>query len=286
MGIADVIPGVSGGTIAFIFGIYQQLINSIRLLDIKFLRLFISGQIVKSFFYVNGTFLSPLFLGIISAIILLSKIALWLLAHHPVLIYAFFFGLILATVPIIFYKIKRNSYVHLILLILSALATFFLVQMSPVTTPDSGWFIFLSGSLAICAMILPGISGAFILLLLGKYEFLLHAIHQRDLWVIFIFSCGMLIGIISFVRLLEFVFKRYHDQTIAILSGFVLGSLNKIWPWKEVVRWLQTPSGKMIPLTESNIVPVVDQQLFVALILMVGGFVVAYLLNHSQPNHR
>ncbi|HNV23873.1 MAG TPA: DUF368 domain-containing protein [Candidatus Omnitrophota bacterium] len=280
MGIADVIPGISGGTIAFILGIYEELIGAIRSFDSVFLKLVLQGKFQKAFCGVAWRFLFALLLGIAAAILLFSRMISWLLRDYPVLINAFFFGLILATIPIIVKIIKQWNKEKIVGLILSTVGTFYFVQMVPMATPETGWFVFLSGALAICAMILPGISGAFILLLLGKYQFILNAIHARDILTLIIFCLGIVFGILSFVRVLEWLFKRFHDMTIAILSGFVIGSLNKIWPWKNVLEFLTTDSGKIIVIKEVNILPSsFDGQFFFAFFLILLGYGTSFILH-------
>ncbi len=286
MGVADIIPGISGGTIAFILEIYEDLISALRSFDLKFVSLLVRGKFREASASVAWRFLSSLVLGIACAILILSRIVSWLLAEHPVLINAFFFGLILATIPIIAGAMKKWDVKKAVALLLSAVGTFFFVQLTPVSTPEVWWFIFASGALAICAMILPGISGAFILLLLGKYQFILNAIRSRDIFTILIFVLGMAVGILSFVRVLGWLFRKFHDMTIAVLAGFVIGSLNRIWPWKQVVETITTSSGRIIPVKEANIFPhVSDPQLIGALALIAAGIIVALLL-HAVPQRQ
>lgn len=274
MGIADIIPGISGGTIALMLGIYEQLIQSIRSFDLVFIKLIFQGKIKQAFDHVQWKFLITLLSGILTAILLLSKLISWLLQHHPIFIHSFFFGLILATIPIIAGIMKKWDLKKTVCLFISTILTFFLVGMSPISTSETWWFIFLSGALAICAMILPGISGSFILLLLGKYQFILNAIHQKDFGILIIFISGIIVGILSFVRILQFLLHRYHDITIAILTGFVIGSLNKIWPWKE-----NNPFSH--ELHNVNILPIINTQLFMALGIMILGFLTALLLSNK-----
>jgi len=286
MGIADVIPGISGGTIAFMLEIYEDLIKAIRSFDMIFVRLLLRGKFKEAFACVAWRFLGAVLFGICCAILLFSRVVSWLLLNHPVLINAFFFGLILATVPIIALVMKRWNAWKTLALALSSVGTFFFVQLVPVATPETWWFIFFSGALAICAMILPGISGAFILLLLGKYQFMLNAIHEREIGTILIFICGIVVGILSFVRVLEWLFERYHDLTIAILTGFVIGSLNKIWPWKKILQAVTTSSGKIIPVQEINTwPPAINGEFFLVIILACAGFLVAFGLHAIPQKH-
>lgn len=286
MGIADVIPGISGGTIAFMLEIYEDLIKAIRSLDMEFVKFMLRGKFKEASKSVAWRFLGALLSGIACAILLFSKVVSWLMVHYPVFLNAFFFGLIMATVPIIAKVMKKWDAIKLSALILSSIGTFYFVQMVPVKTPDTWWFIFFSGALAICAMILPGISGAFILLLLGKYQYMLNAIHERQIVTILIFLCGIVVGILSFVRVLEWLFRRYHDMTIAILTGFVIGSLNKIWPWKKVLQSMVTDSGKVIVIQDVNTLPpAIDGNFFMVILLACVGFGVAYLLHAIPQKH-
>lgn len=286
MGIADVIPGISGGTIAFMLEIYEDLIKAIRSLDMEFVKFMLRGKFKEASKSVAWRFLGALLSGIACAILLFSKVVSWLMVHYPVFLNAFFFGLIMATVPIIAKVMKKWDAIKLSALVLSSIGTFYFVQMVPVKTPDTWWFIFFSGALAICAMILPGISGAFILLLLGKYQYMLNAIHERQIVTILIFLCGIVVGILSFVRVLEWLFRRYHDMTIAILTGFVIGSLNKIWPWKKVLQSMVTDSGKVIVIQDVNTLPpAIDGNFFMVILLACIGFVVAYLLHAIPQKH-
>ncbi len=233
MGIADIIPGVSGGTIAFITGIYEDLIASIKSFDVKFVRLCCTFRFREAFHHASWKFLATVLLGILTAVFTLAKVMSWLLHNKPVLTYAFFFGLILATVPIIGQRLKRWTVPMMLLCFFAAGGMFYLVGMIPIHTPETMGFLFLSGALAICAMILPGISGAFILVLLGKYHYIIEAVSQHDFASLLIVAAGCAVGILTFVRVLNWVLTRHHDLTVAILTGLVLGSLRKVWPWKE-----------------------------------------------------
>lgn len=286
MGIADVIPGISGGTIAFMLEIYEDLIKSIRSFDLQFVKLLLRGKFKEASAAVAWRFLCAVVFGIACAILIFSRVVTWLMEHHPVLLNAFFFGLILATVPIVAQAMKKWDASKIIALVLSSIGTFYFVQLVPVQTPETWWFIFLSGALAICAMILPGISGAFLLLLLGKYQFILNALHEREIGIILIFVSGIVVGILSFVRVLEWLFRSYHDMTIAILTGFVIGSLNKIWPWKQVLQSITTDSGKVMVIQDANMWPAAfDGQVVAVIVLAIAGFVVAFLLHAIPQKH-
>ena len=233
MGSADVVPGVSGGTMALILGIYEDLILSLQSLSgpvfLSALRRFRLGAAFRA---VNGRFLVTLLAGIATAVLMFAHAITWLLETQQTLLYSLFFGLILASVFVVGRRVRRWTVAPLAALFLSAAGAFILVGLSPATTPDSPWFLVLSGALAICAMVLPGISGAFILLLLGKYVYVLDAIGHLDIVTIALFGFGALVGLLSFVRLLALLFTHHYDLTIALLTGFMFGSLRKIWPWK------------------------------------------------------
>jgi len=283
MGMADIIPGISGGTIAFLLGIYEDLISSIKSFDLKFVRLLCCFKVREAFSSVAWQFLGTLFFGIASAIVIFSKAISWLLLNQPVFLFSFFFGLILATVPVIAGIIKRWTFFKILAVAVSAYGTYFFVGMVPLVTPEASWFLFLSGAIAISAMILPGISGAFILVLLGKYQFILNVVNDRDILNLGIFLLGIGVGIVSFVRVLSWLFKKYHDLTVAIITGVIVGSLRKIWPWKEITETITTSHGKIIPVVEINILPSqFSGDVFVALAIMVAGFILALILNSSS----
>ncbi len=235
MGAADVIPGVSGGTIAFLMGIYQELIDSIKSLSSANLKLFFKGKFVEFWRAINGTFLVSLFLGILISVFSLARLMKYLLEFHPIPLWSFFFGLILASSVVILRQLDKWSLRNVISLVVGIVCAAYICLVSPSQTPDEYWFIFLSGAIAICAMILPGISGSFILLLLGKYHFVMSAVTELNIPVLCVFAAGAVIGILSFSHLLSWLLKKFYMATIALLSGFMIGSLIKVWPWKEQV---------------------------------------------------
>jgi len=263
MGAADVIPGVSGGTIAFIVGIYEELIETIRSINLKNLKLLFSFKLKEFWGAVNGNFLLSLLAGIAASFLLLAKTMTWLLQNERLLTYAFFFGLILASTYYVSKRIKKWGWSRVIAFVLGGVVAFFVTLVSPAETPNDLWFIFICGAVAICAMILPGISGSFILLLFSKYEYMMNALTKFQIWVILAFACGAAIGITSFSHLLSWLFRKYHDITVAVLSGFMLGSLNKIWPWKELV-------------SEKNILP--NEQIVPAIALILLGCAVVIVI--------
>lgn len=281
MGAADVVPGVSGGTIAFISGIYEELINTLKSIDLAALRLLLSGKIGDFWKAVNGNFLASVFGGIAISVLSLARVLGYLLENHPVLIWSFFFGLILASALLVGRKIRSRNTANIISLVLGAIIAFYITVAAPATTPTALWFVFLSGALAICAMILPGISGSFILLLLGQYRHILDSLSALRTDVLAVFLAGCAVGLLSFSRLLSWMFDRYHDLTVALLTGFMLGSLNKVWPWKQVLSTRIDSHGEEVPFLEKSVLPQAfdgDPQVLAAIGLAVFGFALIYYL--------
>jgi len=232
MGAADVVPGVSGGTIAFITGIYEELISSINEINLGAIKVLRKEGFVSFWKHINGTFFILLFSGIAFSVLSLAKIVLYLLETHPVLIWSFFFGLIIASTILVGKTISKWSNPIITFFMLGTLLALYISSIQTVASVDATWYIFLSGCIAICAMILPGISGSFILVLLGSYHVILGALESRQLGIIAVFMAGCLVGILSFARLLKYLFAKFKEVTIAVLTGFMLGSLYKVWPWK------------------------------------------------------
>jgi len=273
MGAADVVPGVSGGTIAFITGIYEELINSIKNINLMAIRLFFSGRWISFWKHINGNFLLSVFAGIFISVLSLARVLEFLLEHQPVLIWSFFFGLIIASSYVVARKIKNWDYARVVALVGGVGIAFYITSVTPATTTDARWFVLLSGGLASCAMILPGISGSFILLLLGKYAFALNAVNERIIMDLLLLAVGAVAGLVLFSNLLSWLLKRYHDATIAVLVGFMIGSLNKIWPWKETLETI-TVDGEVRPLVEKNILPsfgVPEHHVLIALLMALIG---------------
>ena len=244
MGAADIVPGVSGGTIAFITGIYEELVKSISSINFKIFSLLKDKNIKSVWQKINGNFLACIFSGILFSVFSLSKTITFLIKSYPVLVWSFFFGLILASSFIIGRTIRSWNFQKVISLIFGALIAFSITRLSPVENPESIFYIFMSGAIAICAMVLPGVSGSFILLLMGSYTLILKALNEFNLTVILVFSFGCLIGLLSFARLLSELFKSYRELTIAVLTGFLIGSIDKVWPWKIVVLTRVDSSGE------------------------------------------
>ena len=247
MGAADIVPGVSGGTMAFIFGIYEELINSIKTIGQReFIDAALHLRLREALSMINWTFLIPLGLGVLVAIFSLAGALEYFLTHQPVYLWSFFFGLIIASVIVIGGRIQQWNWGIIGAVILGAVGTYWLVSLVPAQTPDTWWFYMLTGALASAAMILPGISGAYILVMLGKYQSVLGAVNQRDFLTLALIAAGAAIGLVTFAQILSWLFKRYHDYTVAVLIGLLLGSLRKVWPWKVDVNWLVDENGRFV----------------------------------------
>jgi len=251
MGAADVVPGVSGGTMALIVGVYEELLGSLSSLNYQSLRVLKTQGFTAAWKAVNGSFLLALFAGVLVSIFSLATLISWLLNHHPILVWSFFFGLVLASVVYVGKQLSTWTLSSVLFAILAAFVAYHITTLQPLVFGESSaFFLFLAGSIAICAMILPGISGSFILVLLGAYKPVLEAVHTRNIPNILFFMTGAVIGLLTFSKLLKWLFVRYKDQTLAVLTGFILGSLNKIWPWKKTLTVLHVPSRKVIPFSE------------------------------------
>ncbi|MDF0715822.1 DUF368 domain-containing protein [Muricauda sp. 334s03] len=280
MGAADVVPGVSGGTIAFISGIYEELITSINNIDLSLIKILRTDGIKAVWDKVNGNFLTALFLGIFISVLSLAKFLSWLLENEPILLWSFFFGLVLASIFFVGKEITRWGLGTVVVLVFGAALAFFITQLPASDNTDSLPYLFLSGALAVCAMILPGISGAFILVLLGSYKTILDAVHEKDIKIILTVGVGAIFGLLSFARLLKWMFNHYKNITLALLTGFILGSLNKIWPWKKVLE-TKTFGEKTVVVDDMNVLPGAfegDSKLMLAIVLAILGFSLIFIL--------
>ena len=255
MGGADVVPGVSGGTVAFITGIYQELLDSIKSIDKQALQLLFKGRFKDLWLHVNGSFLLVLLSGIFVSILSLAKLILFFMAHYPVQLWSFFFGLIIISSLLVIREVKKWSVGAVISLIVGVVVAYFICISTPTQTTEAFWFIFLSGAIAICAMILPGISGSFILLILGKYEFIISALRDFNVPVIIVFALGCVVGLLSFSRVVSYLLHHFQALTVASLSGFMIGSLVKIWPWKVVTIFRLNSKGEQVPAFDRNVWP-------------------------------
>lgn len=305
MGAADVVPGVSGGTIAFISGIYQELISTIHSLDFGIFKSLKKEGFKTVWQQYNLGFLAALFTGIAISVLSLAKLITMLLEAYPILVWSFFFGLVLASIIYIAKQITRYSPKAIIALIIAAVLSYSITLAQPIADTESIWFLFLAGFIAIIAMILPGISGAFILLLIGGYTVVIGAINQltealstfnwnsfgNAILKIGVFAIGAVAGLKVFSGVLNWMFKNHKDTTLAVLTGFMIGALNKIWPWKEILQYRKNSHGDKIPFLEKSIFPdsfLGDPKVLEAILFMVAGFMIIFLMeyiaNKKSPN--
>lgn len=287
MGMADVVPGVSGGTIAFIVGIYQELLASIAAINFDSLNV-LRKEGVKSFWKaINGGFLLSLFIGIVLSVVVFASIIAYLLDHHSILVWAFFFGLVLMSSYLVLKELPKWNLKSVLFLIIGISLAYYLSILKPLITEESSnWMLFFAGTLAICAMILPGISGSFILLLIGAYKPILNAVNDRNFEVIAYVAAGAAVGLLSFARLLKWLFEKYQNAMLALLSGFIIGSLNKIWPWRNVLETKQL-GDKIIILSEQRVLPadyLGNPQISEVLVLMGIGALFIFLIEKLSLN--
>lgn len=268
MGLADLVPGVSGGTIAFLFGIYDELLYTIKLLTGQVPKLVLKGQFKKAVQLIPFGFLIPLGIGLLAAIFGLVQIVSYLLEEHPTMVWALFFGLVMGSALVVSRRVTKWNTQRVLLLLLGFVVTFVIVGLPTIGGNDSPLAIFGTGALAITAMILPGISGSLIMVLLGQYEIIINAVADRNLLILSIFTVGIVTGLALFVRILTWLLKRYHLAVIAFLIGVMAGSLRRIWPW-------QTTDAND---NATNVMPAFELSLLWAAILIVAGFTIVIIL--------
>ncbi len=261
MGAADVVPGVSGGTIAFITGILDTLLDSIRSINFSLLGVIKEKGLKAAFLHINGPFLLCVFAGILTSILTLAKLISYLLVTHPIPVWSFFFGLILISVVHMLKQVQGFSVARFALFVLGVAVAWGITMINPMALELTRLNIFLGGCIAITAMLLPGISGSFILVLLGLYTGVLGAVKNFDLTVMLTFVTGAIVGLLSFSHLLSLLLRKYHDATLVFLTGLMLGTLGKIWPWKETLTWRENSKGEMVALSERNLSPMQFEQL-------------------------
>lgn len=300
MGAADVVPGVSGGTIAFISGIYEELLESIDSINISFFRNWKTKGFKSAWLSINGNFLLSLFSGIAISIISLAKVIKWLLINEAVLLWSFFFGLVLASVFYIGRQIRIWNIWIVITIVITTILSYLITITEPFTSPDNNLYLLFCGFIGIIAMILPGVSGAFILLILGAYQTAINTVDDLFQSIITLnfelfktafinfsmLALGAIVGIKAFSKLLNWMFKNYKNLTLAMLTGFMIGSLNKIWPWKEILSWRTNSKGIEVPFQEQSISPFSfesNNQLALAIALMVFGFLTILILEKLGP---
>ena len=301
MGAADVVPGVSGGTIAFISGIYEELIESIDKISLEVFKVWKTEGFKSAWKSINGNFLLALFSGIAISILSLAKLIKWLLHNEPILLWSFFFGLVLASILYIAKQIEGWSIKIILAIIATSILSYYITLAEPFASPESPFYLLFCGFIAIIAMILPGVSGAFILLILGAYQTAIDTVNDlRDgllqgnmelfkdaLLKFFLLAIGAVVGIKVFSKALNWMFKHQKNLTLAILTGFMIGSLNKIWPWKEVLKTRINSEGEEVTLLDKSILPSSydgDNQLIMAIIFIVIGFAAILILESLGKN--
>lgn len=292
MGAADVVPGVSGGTIAFITGIYARLINALKTLHPLTLTLLFKEGIGAFWQAIDGRFLLTLFAGILLSIVSLAKLIHYLLDVYPIPVWSFFFGLVLASIVYLMRQVKQWQLPQVIAVVVGTGIALLISVMAPSQLPDTWWMLLLAGSIAICAMILPGISGSFILLLMGMYTIVIQAISEFNVLLLSSFAIGAVMGLVLFSHVLSYLLQRFYHSMIALLTGFLVGSLNVLWPWKEVHESVLDRHGEWIPLVQSNVSPSTFVELtarpsfFVLALLCASiGFLVVFSLDWLSNRH-
>lgn len=288
MGSADLVPGVSGGTMALIFGIYEELIHSIKVVSGKAVKLVLQGKLRDALPVVPWQFLVPVGLGILVAVFSLANLISYLLTNHPVSIWSFFFGLVVASVWVVGRRVGHWSVRTYGALVVGAVATYLVVGAVPVETPATLPAFFAAGMIAIMAMIMPGISGSFLLVLIGKYAQVLELVTTRDVFTLGVFMLGAVVGLALFSRLLSYMFVHYHHTMMAFLTGVLLGSLRKVWPWKETIESELDLHGNEIILVEANRLPAaLDGELALAVVLaVIAVALITYLSRHEATKEQ
>jgi len=282
MGVADVIPGMSGGSVAFITGIYSEMVYALRSIDREAFELLTKKRFQDFWNKINGTFLVFLFSGIVTSLFTLARLVTYLQTKYPILVWSFVFGLVLISALLVLRDIKKWNIGTVTAFFCGALVGFGITLLSPAQTPASIWFIFLTGMLSVSALLIPGLSGVFILLLLGKYQYMVNALISFNFLVIIVFFMGCVVGLIGFSRFLTWTLENYHNATVALLTGFMLGSLNKVWPWREVLEYVTNSRGDQVPAFDRSILPWhyfattgKDPQVFQAILMMaISVFIV------------
>jgi len=289
MGSADLVPGVSGGTVALITGIYGELLNAVSSLG-EGLRAASRGHLTEGVAAVHTRFLVCLAAGLLTALVTLARLMHYLLAHHPVPTWGMFFGLVAASVLIIGKEARVWQGWGIALFLVGAAAAYYIVGLIPVTTPQAPWFIFLSGMIAICAMILPGISGAFLLLILSKYQYITGALRNPfdtgNLATLAVFATGCLTGLLGFSRFLSYMIDRHYQATMAVLTGLMFGSMRKIWPWKEITASVVIRGKEHVVSTTNILPPAFGAEFFLTLLLAAAGFAAVLALHRAGGDGR
>ncbi|MFT5511692.1 MAG: putative membrane protein [Bacteroidia bacterium] len=286
MGAADVVPGVSGGTIAFITGIYDDLLASINSINLKTLKQLRTDGIAAVWKTINGNFLVALVSGIALSFLSLAKLFKHLLEHHPSLVWAFFFGLVIGSIYLVSKMVGKWDWKTILGTVIGTAISFYLTIIQPGGEANTMGFIFLSGAIAICAMILPGVSGSFILLILGVYYPMLDAVSNLDIKFIAVLGAGAIVGLLSFSKFLKWLLDNYYSITVSILLGFLIGSLNKLWPWKHTISTRLNSHNIEVPFIQENVLPsAVDQPQIMAVVgLLIVGAAVIMVMSKFAPS--
>ncbi len=285
MGAADVVPGVSGGTVAFLSGIYDEVVYSLNEIDRESVKLLIKRDLEGFWKKINGNFLTAVFAGILTSFFSLAKLMAYCLKHYPILVLSFFFGLILLSAPLVLREVKNGNLPIAVAFFAGIAVAYTMTLLLPAHSPDTWWFVFLVGILVACASFLPGISGSLMLLLLGKYQYLIQAVVNFNVLVIVIFVLGCMVGLFGFSRFLVWSLVNYRRATIASLAGLMLGSLNKVWPWRETLEYATDRKGEQVPAFDQSILPWnylaatgKDPQVFQAILMMAIGVFIVFLI--------
>lgn len=300
MGAANVIPGVSGGTIALLTGIFTEIIDSLNaMMDPSSWKLLLQGKFREFWRYIHGTFLVSLFIGVLISIFSLAKLMVYVMAYYPVQTWAFFFGLIIASSAYMIYDIKGWKVNDVLFFVVGIVLGVVICTLSPTTTPDSLGFIFICGAIAVCTMILPGISGSFILVILGKYDFIMQSVNELNIPVLVVFGLGCVIGILGFSKFLHWLLKRFERPTMLVLVGFVLGALVKVWPWNDMSKVAEAQllrggmdaeaakaGADLLLSSGGNMGQVIDLQVSGAIIWAIVGLVLVAGLEYLSTLHK
>lgn len=293
MGAADIVPGVSGGTVAFITGVYEELLNSLKKMTPASLAIWYREGFGAFWRHINGFFLLSLFCGILLSILSLANVVTWLLAEHPLLVWGFFYGMVLASTIYIAKPLPFRNPLIVFLFVVGVVFATGVSMIRPAELPGEWWVVFLAGSIAICAMLLPGTSGSFMLILMGLYGFILQSLVEFNLVILISFAAGCATGLLMFSHLLSWLLRNYHDVTLALMTGFLLGSLSIIWPWKHVLEMAVDRHGKQIPVQQENVLPDqflaltgTDPQTLSVLGVALFGFILVFALEYGANVYR
>jgi len=286
MGAANVIPGVSGGTIALITGVFERLINAIKSFNLTAIKLLFKGKIKELIEYVDLYFLIAIFSGMVASVVTLAKVLEYLFISYPVFVWAFFFGLILASVYYVGKTIKKWNFSVILTFIIGTVIAITITSLNHATENDAFLYLMICGVVAICSMILPGLSGSFILILMGNYELvMIHAVSNMDVRILIPVMIGAIVGLMVFSHILSWIYKKYKNQTISILTGFILGSLGVLWPWKNPIyltdefgQFILKNGDKVIQSSARYIPESFNSEVIIALFLMIIGFIFISLI--------